>query len=352
MKLYNRVNKKELRDLVAVSAEPRRTVSFYKYHRLPNPSLFRDHLYLLLEPLGVLGRIYVATEGINAQVSVPEKNRKAFEAALQSLTFLEGNRLNLAVEENGPSFSVLKIKVRPKIVADGLDDAGFNPAETGTHLDAEAFNELASRPGTVVVDMRNHYESEVGHFRGALLPDADTFRDSLPMVEEMLEPYRDKPIIMYCTGGIRCEKASAWFRHRGFPHVYQLEGGIIKYARDVRDKGLENRFLGKNFVFDDRLGERVGEEIISHCHQCGSLSDSHTNCRNEGCHLLFIQCTVCSERMEGCCSEECRSVMNLPEEEQLARRRQSPPPRNVYRKGRREGKIPAPARAESNPEQD
>jgi UPF0176 protein len=347
MKLYNRVNKKELRVRLAGSGEPRRTVSFYKYHRLPNPALFRDHLYLLLEPVGVLGRIYVAGEGINAQVSVPEKNWDTFVAALDSITFLEGNRLNLAVEETGSSFSVLKVKVRAKIVADGLDDSGFNPAETGTHLDAEAFNELASRPGTVLVDMRNHYESEVGHFKGALLPDADTFRDSLPIVEEMLEPHRDRHIIMYCTGGIRCEKASAWFRHRGFPNVYQLEGGIIKYARDVREKGLENQFLGKNFVFDDRLGERIGEEIISHCHQCGDLSDSHTNCRNEGCHLLFIQCSACSERMEGCCSEECRGVLHLPEDEQRERRKQTPPPRNVFRKGRTEGKIQGPDQSQT-----
>jgi UPF0176 protein len=186
----------------------------------------------------------------------------------------------------------------------------------------------------VVIDMRNHYESEVGHFENAILPDVDTFRDSLPIVEEILAPHRDKNIVMYCTGGIRCEKASAWFRHKGFPKVFQLEGGIIKYANDVKNQGLENKFHGKNFVFDDRLGERISNEIISSCHQCGRLSDTHTNCRNEVCHLLFIQCESCKEEMDGTCSDACKAIVALPEEEQKALRKGKPMERKVFRKGR------------------
>ena len=339
MKLFNKRNKKELLEEVKRTALPRRTVSFYRYHRIPNPALFRDHLYLLLEPIGVLGRIYVAEEGINAQVSVPEENWDTFVSTLQQITFLEGNRLNLAVEDNPASFAVLKIKLRKKIVADGLDDRSFNPADCGQHLNAEAFNQLARQENTIVVDMRNHYESEVGHFKGAVCPDVDTFRDSLPVVEQMLEEHRDKNILMYCTGGIRCEKASAWFKHRGFPHVFQLDGGIIKYARDVKEQQLENLFTGKNFVFDERLGERISEEIISHCHQCGNPCDTHTNCRNEACHLLFIQCSECGGKRDGCCSAECQEVLHLPVEEQKELRSRQPAQRNVFRKGRIEGKI-------------
>jgi UPF0176 protein len=187
--------------------------------------------------------------------------------------------------------------------------------------------------------MRNHYESEVGHFQDAVCPDVDTFRDSLPIIEDMLQEHRDKNILMYCTGGIRCEKASAWFKHKGYPNVFQLEGGIIKYARDVKEQNLENRFIGKNFVFDERLGERISEEVISHCHQCGGLSDSHTNCRNKACHLLFIQCAECAASMHGCCSDACRTIASLPEEEQKLLRSQKPVQRNVFRKGRIEGKI-------------
>jgi UPF0176 protein len=339
MKLYNKRNKKELLEEVKQTALPRRTISFYRYHQLPNPDLFRDHLYLLLEPIGVLGRIYVASEGINAQVSVPEDNWDAFIQALNQIAFLEGNRLNLAVEDHPASFAVLKVKLRKKIVADGLDDSRFNPADCGQHLNAAQFNELAKQENTIVVDMRNHYESEVGRFKSAICPDVDTFRDSLPIVEEMLDEHRDKNILMYCTGGIRCEKASAWFKHRGFPNVFQLEGGIIKYARDVKEQQLENQFMGKNFVFDERLGERISEEIISHCHQCGSPCDTHINCRNEACHLLFIQCSECSAKLERCCSVECREIVRLPEEEQKKRRRQLQVQRNVFRKGRIEGKI-------------
>jgi UPF0176 protein len=338
-KLHNAVNKKELKDKLLQQPEPRRTVSFYKYQLLPNPSVFRDHLYLLLEPIGVLGRIYVASEGINAQISVPENQWDRFVEAMDTIEFLKGNRLNLAIEDNPVSFVVLKVKLRKKIVADGLDDTSFDPSNSGIHLKAEAFNALVDQPGTIVVDMRNHYESEIGHFENAICPDVDTFRDSLPIIEEMLQPHRDKAIVMYCTGGIRCEKASAWFKHQGFPKVYQLEGGIIKYARDVRENGLENKFKGKNFVFDERLGERISEEIISHCHQCGQLADTHTNCRNEACHLLFIQCQDCADKMEGCCSDNCRDEIHLPEEERKQRRHGLAQNRQVFRKGRIEGKI-------------
>jgi UPF0176 protein len=339
MKLHNAVNKKELKQKLELNPVPRKTVSFYKYHPLPNPQIFRDHLYLLLEQVGVLGRIYVASEGINAQISVPLENWDLFISKTNEITFLEGNRLNLAVEDNPVSFVVLKVKLRNKIVADGLDDKTFNPSETGIHLKAKEFNELAACPDTVLVDMRNHYESEVGHFEGAILPDVDTFRDSLPIVEDILKPHEDKHIIMYCTGGIRCEKASAWFKHRGFKNVYQLEGGIIKYANDVKEQGLENRFHGKNFVFDERLGERISEEIISHCHQCGDLADTHTNCKNEACHLLFIQCSNCAAKYDGCCCEDCQRIYHLPEEEQKLLRAGAKPPRNVFRKGRIEEKI-------------
>ena len=134
------------------------------------------------------------------------------------------------------------------------------------------------------------------------------------MVVDMLKTQKDKNIIMYCTGGIRCEKASAFMLHQGFTNVFHLEGGIINYANKIREEGLPNKFIGKNFVFDDRLGERIGSEIISYCHQCGTSCDNHTNCKNEGCHLLFIQCEKCSNQYGGCCSKDCQLILNLPEE--------------------------------------
>jgi len=139
---------------------------------------------------------------------------------------------------------------------------------------------------------------------------------------------------MYCTGGIRCEKASAYMLHKGFKNVFHLEGGIIHYANQVKEKGLSNKFHGKNFVFDQRLGERITDEIIAHCHQCGKPADTHVNCVNDACHLLFIQCDECREKYEGCCSRECQDVTHLPVEEQKKLRAGVDKGRNVFNKSR------------------
>lgn len=336
MRLHNHIDRKVLREQLAKSKEERSTLSFYKYAKIGNPALFRDHMFIEWSKIGVLGRVYVAKEGINAQISVPTENFEAFEELLETILFLQNIRLNLAIEDDGKSFYKLKIKVKDKIVADGLNDDTFDVTDGGEHLDAESFNEITDSPNTILVDMRNHYESEIGHFEGAITPDVDTFREELPVVEDMIKGQEDKNIVMYCTGGIRCEKASAYFKHKGFKNVFQLDGGIIEYARQVEKKGLPNKFKGKNFVFDDRLGERITEEIISQCHQCGNLCDTHVNCANVGCNLLFIQCEDCKTAHERCCSAECHEVIQLPEEEQKAWRQKRIQEKRYFKKGRSE----------------
>jgi UPF0176 protein len=335
MALHNRIEGRLLKEKLRAASERRITISFYKYHKIEEPASFRDQLYAGLESLGVLGRIYVAHEGINAQISVPEENKETFRSFLYAIPFLDKVRLNIAVQDNGKSFFKLKILVRKKIVADGLDDNTFDSSNSGTHVNAEQFNKLASDPDTFIIDMRNHYESEVGHFKGAICPDVDTFREELQIAEDIMKDHRDKNLLMYCTGGIRCEKASAWMKHQGFKNVFQLDGGIIKYAQEVKEQGLENRFIGKNFVFDERLGERITDDIIAHCHQCGAPCDDHTNCKNDGCHLLFIQCKVCAEKYHGCCSTECSEIMELPLEKQREIRQGVNKGRQVFRKGRK-----------------
>ena len=320
MVLHNRINNEELKQRMLAETEPRTTVSFYRYFHIADPQAFRDELFVKLSALHVFGRIYVAHEGINAQVSVPQSRFDDLKKTLDEYAALHDLRLNIAVDDDGKSFWVLRIKVRPKIVADGIDDPAFDAAKTGTHLSAEAFNELSAQPDTIVVDMRNHYEYEVGHFQNAIEVPSDTFRDQLPMAAEMLAPEKDKNIIMYCTGGIRCEKASAYLLHRGFKNVFQLDGGIIEYTRKAREQGLPLKFTGKNFVFDERLGERITDDIIARCHQCGEPADAHTNCRNEACHVLFIQCAACAEKYAGCCSDACKDELLLPEEIQKERR--------------------------------
>jgi UPF0176 protein len=317
--LHNRVNRRELKERMRLSTEPRTTLSYYKYARIESPQAFRDELFRHYHALGVMGRIYVAREGVNAQLSVPTANFEAFKQYMDTYPMFQQLRLNIAVEADGKSFFALIIKVREKIVADGIDDPDFDPAQTGTHLNAAAWNELTDDPDTIVVDMRNHYESEVGKFENAITPDATTFREELPLVAEQLAEHKDKKILMYCTGGIRCEKASAYMKYRGFENVFQLEGGIIEYDRQVKANGLKNKFLGKNFVFDERLGERISADVIAHCHQCGAPSDQHINCANEHCHILFIQCDQCREQYHGCCSETCAEFIQLPAEEQKER---------------------------------
>lgn len=312
--LHNRISRKELKERLLNDPTPRTTVSFYCYFPIEDPKVFRNEFYASLSALGVLGRIYVASEGINAQVSMPTSNVEAFRSYLYTIKPLEGLRLNIAVDDNGKSFFVLDIKVRNKIVADGIEDPTFDMSNKGKYLDAEHFNAKMNTPGTVVIDMRNYYEYEVGHFKDAIEIPSDTFRDQLPMAATMMEENKDATILMYCTGGIRCEKASAYMLHRGFKNVFHLEGGIINYAKQVKEKGLENKFIGKNFVFDERLGERISEDIIAQCHQCGKPADTHTNCKNDGCHLLFIQCEECAQKMNGCCTIECKNTLDLPDE--------------------------------------
>ncbi len=337
MQLYNTLSAEERARLIDEAGKERITLSFYAYAKIENPQQFRDELFLAWNPLEALGRIYVAHEGINAQMSVPADQFEAFKATLDAYDFMRGIRLNVAREQDDHSFLKLTIKVRHKIVADGLDDATFDVTNKGIHLKANEFNALLEDPNTIVVDFRNHYESEVGHFKGAITPDVDTFRESLPIINEQLQNHKeDKNLLMYCTGGIRCEKASAYFKHQGFKNVFQLEGGIIEYARQVKAENLESKFIGKNFVFDNRLGERITDDIISQCHQCGKPCDTHTNCANDGCHLLFIQCDECAAKMENCCSTECLKITQLPLAEQVKLRSGQQNSNKIFKKGKSE----------------
>lgn len=335
MQLYNTLSAEERARLIDDAGKQRLTLSFYAYARIENPTQFRNELFLAWNPLEVLGRIYVAHEGINAQLSLPADHFYEFKDTIEQYDFMKGIRLNVAVEHDDHSFLKLTVKVRDKIVADGLEDDSFDATNIGIHLKAQEFNQMLEDPDTIVVDMRNHYESEIGHFTNAIKPDVDTFRESLPIIEEQLSQHKqDKKLLMYCTGGIRCEKASAYFKHKGFENVYQLEGGIIEYTRQVKAEGLQSKFIGKNFVFDHRLGERITEDIVANCHQCGKPCDNHTNCANEACHLLFIQCEECARNMEGCCSTECVDMIHLPEEEQKALRRGLKNGNMIFKKGK------------------
>ncbi|MFN3555952.1 MAG: rhodanese-related sulfurtransferase [Bacteroidales bacterium] len=305
MFLYNRLGKEQLMARLNAEKFPRKTLSFYRYVTIEDPLSFRDRLYFALYNIDCLGRIYIANEGINAQMNVPQHRIDELLSVLESIPELRNMPLKWALEEHQVSFLKLKIKVRPKIVADGLDEKVFDTSDVGHHLSPLEFHELSAREDVIVVDMRNNYESEVGRFTNAICPDADTFREEVSMVIEQLAHAKDQKILLYCTGGVRCEKASAWMRHHGFTDVNQLHGGIIAYVAEIKKMGLPSRFIGKNFVFDERLGERVTEDIIAQCHTCRASCDNHYNCNWDPCHKLFIQCDKCRDKFHGCCCEHC-----------------------------------------------
>ena len=340
MDLYNKLSKKDRIKLIEKAGEKRFTLSFYKYELIKNLEIFRNFLFVQFNSIDVLGRIYIANEGINAQLSLPAKNIYLLKKILDEISFLKNVRLNIAIEHDNQSFLKLKIKIRDKIVADGLGNDEYNLKNNGIHVNASEFNELLNDKNTIAIDMRNHYESEIGHFKGANLPDVDTFRESLPIINKKYSKHKkDKKILMYCTGGIRCEKASAYLMQNGYEKVYQLEGGIIEYTRQVKSQDIQNKFIGKNFVFDNRRSERISEKIISKCHQCGSKCDEHVNCNNEACHLLFIQCEKCRIKYNGCCSADCEEIYQLPLDDQKKLRKGKKNSNKIFKKGRFKQKV-------------
>ena len=321
--LFNKLSPQDAKKKLASETFKRTTLSFYKYVKLKDISHYRDYLYKEWDKLKILGRVYIATEGINAQISVPNHNIEKFKEQLNDDRNLKNISLKKAIEEKSFSFFKLIIKIKKRIVADGLTEFDFDSSNVGNHLNADQWNDAIDK-GAVIVDMRNHYESEIGHFKNAILPQSETFKEELPMVKQLLSNNKNDKILLYCTGGIRCEKASAYLKHNGFRDVNQLHGGIIHYKKELMENPkLENKFVGKNFVFDERLSEKVSEEVISFCHQCGSKCDTHINCKNMSCNLLFIQCKKCKEKFKSCCSTECKKIIDLPENEQKSLRKGS-----------------------------
>ena len=330
--LFNKKNKDDLRLELQKEDFKRITISFYRYVNLTDIDILRDELYIEWRSLNILGRVYIATEGINAQLSIPEKKLDLFINKLYSRTYFNNIEIKKAVED-GESFYKLIIKVKNEIVAYKIPKNQYNMKTVGKHLNYLDFNKAIDN-GATIVDVRNYYEAEVGKFENAIIPDIDRSEDLLPEIKRLLKGQEQNKILMYCTGGIRCEKASFYLRNKGFKNVYQLNGGIIEYTRQVKEHNLENKFLGKNFVFDNRRSERISGDIISNCHQCGDKCDEHVNCNNEACHLLFIQCESCAKKYDGCCSIECSEINSLLIEKQKELRRGKKNSNKIFKKGR------------------
>ncbi len=333
--LYNKKDRVLLKKELKAESFKRITCSFYRYIDIADVQSFRDRLYRDLSNINVFGRVYVAKEGVNAQISCPDHEWDTFRKKLNSYEYLSSVHIKRAVKE-GQSFYKLTVKIKDQIVAYDVQVAEYDMGNVGRHLNASKFNEKLEQSNVVAVDMRNYYESEVGRFENALIPDVDTSRELLPEVKKMLKGHEEDEILLYCTGGIRCEKASAYLIKNGFENVSQLDGGIIQYAHEINNSGLKSKFIGKNFVFDDRMGESITDDIIGSCHQCEKPSDTHIDCGNDACHILFIQCDDCNVDYNGCCSKECMEFASLPIEEQRILRKD---PSRVVSKARYSSRI-------------
>jgi UPF0176 protein len=318
--LANHLSKEQALAKLAAETEARQTLSFYRYVDIANPDELRDPLFIAWSELNVLGRVYLAHEGINAQISLPKSQLPAFRALLDTSPLFQNVPFKLALEEPTVSFWKLIIKVRKQIVAGNLPVGSYDIRNTGQHLSAKDFN-AAIEQGAIVVDMRNRYESLIGKFTEAITPESQTFSDEIREVESLLADKKDQKILLYCTGGIRCEPASAYLKQRGFKDVNQLYGGVINYKHEIDAQGLESKFIGKNFVFDNRMAEKVTDDILGQCHTCAQPADTYDNCSSDLCHALFIQCADCKTNMLGACSDKCKDFAALPLEDRVRLRK-------------------------------
>ncbi|WP_422667280.1 rhodanese-related sulfurtransferase [Buchnera aphidicola] len=304
--LHNRLSKQKLKQYALFLQENRINLSFYKYFNILNVQEYRDNIYKYFYKYHVLGRVYIAKEGINAQISVPIE----FYSILKNFIYnfdnaLKNLRINKSFNNDKLSFWVLSVKIKKNIVADGIKNIFFNPNNVGIYLKAKEVNSMINNNDIILIDMRNYYEYAIGHFPQAIQIKSITFREQLNIIVKKLEYAKNKKIIMYCTGGIRCEKSTAWMKFNGFKYVYHLEGGIIGYVHDAKKNNLPILFEGKMFVFDNRMSEKISNKVISFCQQCHHSSDTYTNCAYNICHQLFIQCRSCAIDFHNCCSIDC-----------------------------------------------
>lgn len=282
---------------------------YYCYTPIEDPEAFREEHHLLCLNLNLRGRIIVAKEGLNGTVSGLRSDCEAYMNAVKSDPRFE--KLEFKVEEHEEmAFAKLHVRVKPEIVHSSLHTINPN-TRTGTYVEPEEFRQILKDKDedTVIVDVRSNYEHHVGKFKDAITFDIENFRDFPDKINE-LEQYRDKKVITYCTGGIKCEKASAYLLEQGFENVYQLHGGIIKYGIEAGGEDFE----GKCYVFDNRIVadvNTVNPSVIAKCHVTGTPSDRMVNCANPECNLHMPLSEEGAKKYNGCCSEDCMNAPNV-----------------------------------------
>lgn len=282
------------------------TLLYYCYSAIENAEQFAaDHLQFC-KSLNLVGRIIVADEGLNGTVSGTEESCKTYMDTLHADPRFA--KIDFKIDEVcEPSFIKMHCRYKSEIVHSGLRNPNIiNPEKkTGIHLEADEFISMKDDDDVVILDVRSDYEHSIGRFKNAVTLDIENFRDFPAKINELAQ-YKDKKIITYCTGGIKCEKASALLLHEGFENVYQLHGGIIKYGKEAGGKDFE----GKCYVFDNRVAvdvNTVNPVVISTCRNCGNHTTKMINCANPECNEHFTQCDDCGEKLEGACSSVCQA---------------------------------------------
>ncbi|HKI45331.1 MAG TPA: rhodanese-related sulfurtransferase [Balneolales bacterium] len=280
------------------------TILYYKFTHIEEPQAFREKHISLCRELGILGRIYISHEGLNGTVAAAETQIELYKTKLRQEPGFEDISFKQEKTKSIP-FEKLKVKIRQEIVA-LKSDIPIDPSKDGQgYLEPHEWRKMIeSDEDFVMIDVRNNYESQVGHFEGALTPDLDNFYDFPKWIDDFGID-KNKKILMYCTGGIRCEKFSILMRNKGYADVYQLHGGILNYKHEQNGA----HFKGKCFVFDDRLTVPVNPEDsdpLTKCEITGTPCDTYINCANMECNRLFICSEEGARLMDGCCSEECK----------------------------------------------
>ncbi|MNS63650.1 putative rhodanese-related sulfurtransferase [compost metagenome] len=292
-------------------SSPYQILLFYKFVNIEDPEAFTaEHLQYCKE-LGIKGRILIAKEGINGTLSGTVEQTEKYMADLRANPLFEDIVFKID-ESEGHAFKKLFVRYRQELVTFRVDDRELDPNKiSGKRLSPKEWHDTLERDDVIVIDGRTDYEYDIGHFRGAIRPEVESFREFPEWIKENLSEYKDKTILTYCTGGIRCEKLSGYLLTEGFKDVAQLEGGIVTYSKDPEVQG--RLFDGKCYVFDERISIPINhtdeDVVVGKCYHCGTANDHYVNC--PVCNLQHISCPECEEKHEHYCSDACRQKAEL-----------------------------------------
>lgn len=282
-------------------------ILFYKYIDISNPQAILKWQQELCHSLGLKGRIIIATEGINGTLGGHQEKIQQYKTAMQAHPLFGGIDYKES-EGSTEAFPRMRIVIKKEIVHLGLDTKEYTPAKGGTHLSPTQAHELVNQhpDNLLILDCRNSFESRVGTFEGSVKPEVNYFREFPAYVDNNLDLFKDKQVLMYCTGGVRCERASAYLKEKGVTQeVYQITGGVHKYVEQFPN----GHFKGKNYVFDGRVSVKVTDDILTTCDICQKPYDDYTNCKNAICNKHFIACPACIDTLNNTCSENCKNLL-------------------------------------------